>query len=88
MAARLNPTNDERTRSTIRTTQLVKRLQGFALSEDDPQSGRPVVMDKTQVHAAIALLKKTLPDLVSTTMTGGDGGPIQSAVTISFVKPK
>lgn len=35
-------------------------------------------MSKTQVTAAIALLKKTLPDLSNVDMqvTGKDGGPI------------
>ena len=87
MAARLNPKNDERTRSTIQTTQLVKRLQGFALSEPDPTSGKPIAMSRDQITATIALLKKTLPDLTSTTVTGEDGGPVQTSLTISFVRP-
>lgn len=73
MAARLNPKNDARTRDTIRTTQLVKRLQAFALSEDDPQTKRPVEMSKEQVRAATALLAKTLPDLRATEHSAGDG---------------
>lgn len=77
MAARLNPQQDERTRSAIRTTQLVKRLQDFALGQLDPQTEKPVRMNRDQVNAALGLLKKTLPDLVSTTLSAPDGGPVQ-----------
>lgn len=63
MAARINPRADERTRDLIRTTQLVKRLEAFALRENDPQNDKPVKMTPSQVKAAVALLKKTLPDL-------------------------
>jgi len=65
MAARLNPKNDDRARDAIRTTQLVKRLGAFALSENDEQTGKPVEMTPAQVKAAVALLKKTIPDLQS-----------------------
>ena len=70
MAARLNPKNDERARAAIQTTQLVKRLQGFALSELDAQSLKPIEMSASQVKAAVALLKKTIPDLVNTELSG------------------
>ncbi len=65
MAARLNPKQDEKTRSAIQTTQLVKRLEGFALSLPDVQTGKPIDMSPAQVKAAVALLKKTMPDLQS-----------------------
>ena len=62
---RLNPANSERQRAKIRTTQLCKRLEGFALSEEDPQTKKPIEMSPAQVNAALGLLKKTLPDLTS-----------------------
>jgi hypothetical protein len=34
-------------------------------------------MTATQVTAGLGLLKKALPDLAATTITGEDGGPIQ-----------
>jgi len=83
MAARLNPRQDERTRSAIKTTQLAKRLEGFALAEADPQTGKPVSMSKEQVAAALGLLRKTLPDLSNVQLTGQDGGAIQVQVTIA-----
>jgi hypothetical protein len=70
MAARLNPQQDARTRSAIRTSQLVNRLQSFALSDIDPVSKSPVKMDRDQITAALGLLKKTLPDLVATQLSG------------------
>lgn len=63
MAARINRQHAESIKEKIKTSQLVNRLSAFALSELDAQSGRPVEMSPAQVKAAIALLKKTLPDL-------------------------
>jgi len=39
-------------------------------------------MSSTQVSAAIALMKKVLPDLAAVEVTGEDGGPI--SVKVSF----
>lgn len=55
MAARKHLTNPEVVRQTIRTTQLVKRLMGHIF--------KSVPMSKTQVSAAMGLLRKTMPDL-------------------------
>jgi hypothetical protein len=77
MAARLNPQQDERSRSAIQTTQLCKRLNAFALEQPDPATGRCFVMSDTQVRAAVALLRKTMPDLAVTAHTGPDGGPVE-----------
>lgn len=71
MAARLSPKHDEMTRSKIQTSQLVNRLNAFAL--DDKESIR---MTSDQVRAALGLLKKTIPDLAVTAHTGEDGGPL------------
>lgn len=77
MAARLNPRQDERARSAIQTTQLCKRLNSFALGENDPcYPNKPLEMSSDQVRAALGLLRKTIPDLAVTAHTGPDGGPI------------
>lgn len=76
MAARLNPKQDTRCRAAIQTTQLCKRLNAFAMGANDPQTKRPVEMSDTQVRAAVALLKKTLPDLSQQAHTDGEGNPI------------
>jgi hypothetical protein len=86
MAARLNPKQDDRTRSAIRTTQLVKRLQSFALSETD-DAHQKVEMTADQVRAALGLLKKTLPDLTSTTLSGDADNPVRGKIEVVFVAP-
>ena len=58
-------TAEQRHRDIIQTTQLIKRLQAFSLSENDPQTNKPVDMTPAQVKAATTLLKKTMPDLQS-----------------------
>lgn len=63
MATRLNPSHDQRTRDKIRTSQLVNRLQSFV-------NGK-VKLQSAQVTAALGLLKKTLPDLTATELSGG-----------------
>lgn len=65
-----------RTREAIRTTQLVKRLQHFALGEKDEQ-GAVVELDANKLRAIEVLLRKSLPDLSTVTLQGDeDGGPI------------
>jgi hypothetical protein len=71
MAARLSPKHDQLTRDKIQTSQLVNRLNSFALDETES-----VRMTSDQVRAALGLLKKTIPDLAVTAHTGEDGGPV------------
>jgi hypothetical protein len=68
MAKRLNPQHDERTRLKIKTSQLVNRLNSFALGEKS--QGKLVDMSTQQVNAAKILLAKVLPDLKSTEFKG------------------
>lgn len=72
MATRLNPKHDEATRQKIQTSQLVNRLQDFILGD--------AKMEKSQVTAALGLLKKTLPDLSAVTMDGSLGLRHESAL--------
>ena len=69
MAVRLSPEHDARTRSKIQTSQLVNRLNAFALDTTDS-----VRMSSDQVRAALGLLRKTIPDLAVTAHTGEVGG--------------
>lgn len=66
---RLNPSHDDRARAKIKTSQIINRLNAFVLRELDPTNDKPVEMSKAEVTAAVALLKKTLPDL--TMIEGG-----------------
>jgi hypothetical protein len=71
-----NKIQQDKTRSAIKTTQLVKRLQWFALGETDDQ-GAVVEIDAPRLKAIEILLRKSLPDLQSVQHTGEDGGPVK-----------
>jgi len=77
----------ERTRSKIQATQLVKRLENYALSKNDDQ-GNPVVLDSTRIAAIKILLDKSLPNLQATELSGPDGKPLDTAMKVTFVNPK
>ena len=70
MAARLNPKHDARTRDKIKTSQLINRLEAFVFGKNDATSKKPVEMSSHQVNAALGLLRKTLPDLQATELSG------------------
>ncbi len=59
---RLNPQQDDRTRSAIQTSQIVNRLTLLVKGE--------VEMPPHAVTAALGLLRKTLPDLTSVEHSG------------------
>ncbi len=63
-----NARQQEQTRAAIRTTQLVKRLQAFALGEDGDQ-GEKVELSQARLRAIEILLKKVLPDLSAVEMS-------------------
>jgi hypothetical protein len=65
----------EKTRAAIKTTQLVKRLQHFALAEKDEQ-GADVEIDPSRLKAIEVLLRKSLPDLSAVTLTGDPDNPV------------
>lgn len=70
----------EQTRAAIQTTQLIKRLQAFALGEREPNSSseddKPVELDANKIRAIDILLKKALPDLAQTALTDADGNSL------------
>jgi hypothetical protein len=53
----------------MRAGALSKRLQQFALGEND-EAGQPVKMTSAQVTAALGILKKCVPDLSAIQHTG------------------
>jgi hypothetical protein len=64
MAARTNKVrHDDETRARIKTSQLINRLHDHIFNG--------VEMSKSQVTAVNILLKKTLPDLTATELSGG-----------------
>lgn len=62
MAARKQLRHSDEVRAKIQSSQLINFLQNHVLKGADAQ--------KTQVTAAVALLKKTLPDLQATELSG------------------
>jgi hypothetical protein len=70
MAARLNLRQQEQTRAAIQTTQLVKRLQDFALAQEG------VEIDTGRLKAIEVLLRKALPDLSAVSIGGDDENPV------------
>jgi len=81
MAVRTNLRQQDQTRAAIQTTQLVKRLQDYALGEiAEIETGR--------LKAIEILLRKTLPDLSAVTLSGDDDRPLLvGIVERRIVKP-
>lgn len=69
MAVRTNLRQQEQTRAAIQTSQLVNRLQDFAL-------GKIAEIETGRLKAIEILLRKTLPDLSSVTLGGDEDNPI------------
>jgi hypothetical protein len=70
MAIRRKVAHDKKTRESIQTTQLIKRLMNHIDSK--------IELSTSQVRSIEILLKKTLPDLQAITVEGGEN-PIQYA---------
>ena len=82
MAERLRKRHQDEVRTKIQTSQLVNVLQNHALGVDDEKEITP-----TRMKAIEILLRKSLPDLSSTELTGADGKDLPIGIGISFVKP-
>lgn len=90
MAARtsaISPRQQEQTRSAIKTTQLIKRLQVYALGELDADDKPKAEIDAGRLKAIEILLRKSLPDLSSITLEGGEN-PLEMIARIELVAPK
>lgn len=73
MAARLNPRHQGMVREKIRASQLINILHDHVLGKRG--------LSATQLKAADILLRKCVPDLQRTELTGQDGGPLQVNVS-------
>lgn len=79
MAARKNtPRLSQEWRERIRSGVILARLEKAALGELD--------ITPASLKAAEIVLRKTIPDLARTEVTGEDGGPQE--MTISWKEPK
>ena len=68
MSVRHRNWQTEKTREKIRVTQLIRRLEKFALGEKDDQN-LDIDMSPAQVKAAQAVIDKALPSLASVDQT-------------------
>lgn len=74
MAARINKVIiSEAWREKIRVSMILNRLHGHIAGN--------ITMSASQVTAAVALLKKRLPDLTATELSGPGGGPVEFTTT-------
>lgn len=80
MAARKTKRLSQAWRSAIQTSMLVNRLQ-------DHVKGN-VELSKSQVSAALGLLKKTAPDLSSVQMSGDPENPVVQRVEMVVIDPR
>lgn len=88
MAATKKPNKEqqERTRAAIQTTQLVKRLQFYALGQND-ENDQPVNLDSNRLKAIEVLLRKSLPDLSTVQLQGDKENPVR-ITQIELVAPQ
>ena len=74
MAERLRKKHQDEVRTKIQTSQLINVLQNHALGADE------IDITPTRMKAIEILLKKSLPDLSSTEITGDSEHPISIKV--------
>lgn len=81
MAVRTNLRQQDQTRAAIQTSQLVNRLQDFALAK------KGVEIDAVRMKAIEVLLRKALPDLSSVEMTGDPDNPVEIVTRVRLLGP-
>lgn len=79
-SVRLNPRHQEMVRSKIRASWIIQRLQKCIEGK--------IEMSPVQMTAATVLLRKSIPDLSATELTGGDGGPLEALIKVGFIQAK
>ena len=80
MAARIRKKHQDEVRAKIQASQLINRLQNHALSEEVDE------LKPSQLRAIEILLKKSLPDLQSTEITGDSDAPMQLKIITGIPK--
>lgn len=80
MATRIRKKHQDEVRARIQTSQLINRLQNHALSEEINE------LKPSQLKAIEILLKKSLPDLQSTEITGDSDAPVNFKVITGIPK--
>lgn len=70
MAARLNKAHQDDVRLKIQTSQLINRLQDYALGK------KGLDLEPARIKAIEILLRKTLPDMTDNMIKGDPSAPI------------
>jgi len=81
MAARLNKAHQDDVRLKIKTSQLVNRLQDFALGGVDGKGGELIEIDAPRLKAIEILLRKSLPDLSAVDINAEVSGQLQIIIS-------
>lgn len=80
MAGRpMNKLHQDDVRKKIQASQLLNRLTDHAFGE--------VELSQSQIKAIEILLRKSLPDLSSVTISGDPENPLNASLQVTFVKP-
>lgn len=80
MAARIRKKHQDEVRAKIQASQLINRLQNHALSTEVDE------LKPSQLKAIEILLKKSVPDLQSTEITGDSDAPVNIKVITGIPK--
>ena len=80
MAARIRKKHQDEVRAKIQASQLINRLQNHALSTEVDE------LKPSQLKAIEILLKKSVPDLQSTEITGDSDSPMQLKIITGIPK--
>jgi len=80
MAARIRKKHQDEVRAKIQASQLINRLQNHALSTEADE------LKPSQLKAIEILLKKSVPDLQSTEITGDSDAPMQLKIITGIPK--
>lgn len=81
MAARIRKTHQDEIRSKIQTSNLITRVQKYAMGELSDEDISP-----NRLNAIKMLLAKSLPDLQSVEITGEGGGAVILQLTNADAK--
>lgn len=81
MATRLNKLHQDDIRQKIQASQLINVLQNHALGKDSGE------LSPTRMKAIEILLRKSVADLSSVTISGDTDNPLVTNLTVTFVRP-
>ena len=79
MAARLRKAHQDDVRLKIQASQLINRLEDCALGD--------LELSAAKLKAIEILLRKSLPDLTATEISGPDGEDLAVGIKVTYAEP-